>query len=259
MRFRIRSLSLVPFLGIMVFSGSLLVAQQSSLPPQPQTGVRNHYLTVPEPLRPVPLPRVATASERTVPERIVTLAMSPTAWTFDQVIAAMLTSDPRLRIGQEDIRQAQAELWTSSLIPNPEFTVEGGALPFRNLERGGYHGGPPELNFHVEFPIDWFLFAKRKAEMESARWEVRQAQAEYADLIRERIAETATLFYDLLEAKALVDVAQQDVDILANLEQIARRSVEAGGIPAVEWKRISLDLLQCRQELIEAEKTLGHS
>jgi cobalt-zinc-cadmium efflux system outer membrane protein len=91
--------------------------------------------------------------------------------------------------------------------------------------------------------------------MESARWEVRQAQAEYADLIRERIAETATLFYDLLEAKALVDLAQQDVEILVNLEQIAKRGVEAGGIPAVEWMRINLDLLQCRQELIEAEKT----
>jgi cobalt-zinc-cadmium efflux system outer membrane protein len=27
-------------------------------------------------------------------------------------------------------------------------------------------------------------------------------------------------------------------------------------MPAVEWKRVSLDLLQCRQELLEAEKTL---
>ena len=75
-------------------------------------------------------------------------------------------------------------------------------------------------------------------------------------MIRERISETATLFYDVLEAKALLEVAQHDVDILVNLEQIAKQGVEAGGMPAIEWKRICLDLLQCRQELIEAEKTL---
>jgi len=166
-----------------------------------------------------------------------------------------LTSDPKLRIGKEDIRQAQAEYVSSSLLPNPELTVEGGALPFRSTDIP-YPGGPPELNFNVEFPIDWFLFAKRKAAMQSASWEVRQAQAEYADLIRERIADTATLFYNVLEAKALLDIARQDVAILADLEQIAKSGVEAGGMPAVEWKRISLDLLQCRQELIEAEKTL---
>jgi len=288
--------SLVLFFGIIVLPGDFLVAQPATLPPQPQTGVRNHYLTVREPLpiqqtaqigtqnapprvvlrapspplaqnfssaaheplRPVPIPKVAAT-----PERIFAANASPSAWTLDQVISAVLISDPRLRIGKEDIRQAQAEYVTSSLLPNPEFTIEGGAFPFRRIgpdeedeEWEGYPGGPPELNVHVEFPIDWFLFAKRKAEMESARWEVRQAQAEYADLIRERIADTATLFYDVLEAKALVDVARQDVKILTDLEQVARRSVEAGGMPAVEWRRISLDLLQCRQELIEAEKTL---
>ena len=291
-----RLLSLVLFLGIAVLSGNFLIAQPSPLPPQPQTGVRNHYLTthaplplpilqtatvseqvatqavtprvaqlvpvpspfaqdyssvVREPLRPVPIPRIVNESEQ-----IFTQTASPTAWTFDQVISTMLTSDPKLRVGKEDIRQAQAEYWSSSLLPNPELTVEGGAIPFRRLEADEYTGGPPELNFNVEFPIDWFLFAKRKAAMHSAQWEVRQAQAEYADLIRGRISETATLFYDVLEAKALLDVAQQDVDILVNLEQIAKQGVEAGGMPAVEWKRISLDLLQCRQELIEAEKTL---
>ena len=297
MGLRMRLLSLVLFLGVAVLSDNLLIAQSTPVPlPPPQTGVRNHYLTVSEtprplpspkmplpapppplvqdrspivalqppspplalvispavrePLRPVPIPRVETVSERVFAPRV-----SPMAWTFDQVISAMLTSDPRLRIGQEDIRQAQAELWTSSLLPNPEFTAEGGALPFRRVGRGEYEG-TPEMNFHVEFPVDWFLFAKRQAEMNSARWEVRQAHAEYADLIRERIVETATLFFDVLEAKALVEVAQQDVDLMAELEERVRSGVAAGGVPAVEWKRISLELMQCRQELLETETAL---
>jgi len=222
-----RFLQLILLVGIVAFPTNLLVAQNRSKTLYQQANL-------------APIPQTVVVH-------------SPLAWTFDQVISATLTSDPRLRIGSEEIRQARAEYWTSSLLPNPTFTAEGGALPFRRIE-GDYWGGPPEMNFQVEFPIDWFLFAKRKAAMNSAQWEVHQAQAEYADLIRERIMETATLFYDLLEAKALLDVAYQNVEILANLELIAKSGVEAGGIPVVEWKRISLDLLQSRQEVLEVEK-----
>ena len=238
---------------------SFLAAQEAPLPSTPKRVARDRYLTVneplrTEPLRPVPIPKMAPALHTPVFGQ----TDSPLAWTFDQVISTMLTSDPKLRIGKEDIRQAKAEYWTSSLLPNPELTIEGGAFPFRPFrnEEGYYVGGPPELNFQVEFPIDWFLFAKRKAAMNSAKWEVCQAQAEYADLIRERITETATLFYDVLEAKALVDVVRQNRDLLMQLEKVAKDGVEAGGMPAVEWKRISLDLLQCRQELLETEKEL---
>jgi len=178
-----------------------------------------------------------------------------TAWTFDQVISATLTSDPRLRIGQEDIRQARAEYLTSSLLPNPTLDTGVSALPSNRhvLEMAG---GPPEFVAQVEYPIDWFLFAKRKAEMNSARIGITQSQAEYADLIRGRVAETAVAFYDVLEAKALLDMAQQDVEILANLENIVKRGVEAGGMPPIELKRISMELLHSRQEFLETETTL---
>ena len=227
-----RFLPLVLIFAIITLSSDSLVAQEFPLP--------------------APIPQSFST-----PEQAFVQANSPGAWTFDQVIAATLTSDPRLRIGSEEIRLARAEHLTSSLLPNPTFTAEGGVLPFRrNRITEERSGGPPELNLQVEFPMDWFLFAKRKAEMESASWEVRQTQAEYADLIRWRIMGTATLFYDVLEAKALLTVIHQDVDILVQLEKIAKEGVEAGGIPAVEWRRICLDLLQSRQELREAEKTL---
>ena len=263
-----RHISLL-LLGVALLQGDALVAQGVPVPVPPKRTIGNHYLARAEqpPLAPVlvrpaspPAPIIVegkTALPNAIaPEQILIQKDSPTAWTFDQVIAATLTSDPRLRIGREDIRQAHAEYVTRSLLPNPELTIEGGALPYRRLGAGNYVGGPPELNVGVEFPIDWFLFAKRKAEMNSAQWEVRQTQAEYADLIRERIADTAIAFYDVLEAKAMQDIVQQDLELLTRLEIIAKDSVAGGGIPSVEWKRITLDLMQCRQELIETEKTL---
>ena len=256
------------FLFLIAWTVGVCPGQEVAIPPQ--------RLPIPQPssgILPVPvLSKSSTPSARRdryiQPVQAVTAVTSedcvidmrsnsPLAWTFDQVISTMLISDPRLRIGKEDIRQARAEYWTSSLPPNPTFTAEGGTLPFsRHRITEETPGGPPELNLQVEFPIDWFLFAKRKAAINSAQWEVRQAQAEYADLVRERITETATLFYDVLEAKALLSVIFQDLNLLVRLENVAKSGVEAGGMPAVEQKRISLDLLQCRQELLETEKTL---
>jgi cobalt-zinc-cadmium efflux system outer membrane protein len=92
--------------------------------------------------------------------------------------------------------------------------------------------------------------------MNSARWEVRQTQAEYADVIRQRITETAMVFYDVLEAKALLTVALQDMEILMAVESAIQRAVEAGGTPRLELDRIRLDLYKSRQELLEAESEL---
>ena len=247
-----RIVALVLFFALVTFSGGLLVAQEFMQSVPAQTPAEQPRFAFAQQSQFAPVPQSFF-----VPEQVFAQADSPAAWTFDQVITAVLTSDPRLRIGREEIRQARAEHLTSSLLPNPTFTAEGGALPFRrNQITEDRPGGPSELNLQVEFPIDWFLFAKRKAGMNSANWEIQQSQAEYADLIRERITQAATLFYDVLEAKALLAVAQQDVEILTQLEKIAKEGVEAGGIPAVEWRRISLDLLQSRQELLEADRTL---
>ena len=225
----------------------------------PQSLRRTHYVNppIPAPVRASAVQQDVAAQNggKTQKTRLDLGKSSPTAWTFDQVIAAMLTSDPRLRIGKEEIQQVKAEYVARSQIPNPEFSIEGGTLPFKPI-REGVGGGPPELNIAVEFPIDWFLFAKRKMEKNSAKWEIQQAQAEYADFIRGRILETATLFYDVLEAKALFTATTQDIEILLQLEEIAKRGVAAGGMPVVELKRISLDLLQSRQELLKAEKEL---
>jgi len=114
-----------------------------------------------------------------------------------------------------------------------------------------------EFTIQAEMPLDWFLFAKRAAEMNSARWEVRHSQAEYADLVRQRITETAIEFFDVLEAKALLAVAQQDLEFLTRIEQVTQRAVEAGGIPPLELDIVRLELFRSRQELLKAESELN--
>jgi cobalt-zinc-cadmium efflux system outer membrane protein len=114
-------------------------------------------------------------------------------------------------------------------------------------------GGPPQMDVEVGYPIDWFLFGKRAAAMASAQLGVRQSEADYADLIRQRVTATATAFFDVLEAKSLLDLAHQDTENLIRLEAATRRAVDAGGRPVVELNRVRLDMLKSQQDLREAD------
>jgi cobalt-zinc-cadmium efflux system outer membrane protein len=180
---------------------------------------------------------------------------NPAKLTFDQAISATLTADPKIRAGFEVITQANADLLTSSLLPNPTLLVDGLFLPLRRITPD-QPGGPPQTDVQIGYPIDWYLFGKRAAAMASAFLGVRQSEASFADLIRQRVTATATAFYTVLEAKALVELAREDVANLSRLAAAMRQAVGAGGKPVVDLNRVQLDLLRSQQGLRGAESTL---
>ncbi|MCS7269726.1 MAG: TolC family protein [Gemmataceae bacterium] len=174
--------------------------------------------------------------------------------TLDQIIQTTLWADPRLRAGFESIPQAQADALTAALWPNPQLNISQTLMPLTRPFTVTEQGGPPQFDVGIRYPIDWFLFGKRAAALQSATWGVRVAEAEFADLVRQRVLDAILRYYDLLEAKALVELAQQDVDNLRRIEAITAKAVEGGGRPRVELQRIQLDRLRAEQALRDAEK-----
>lgn len=156
-------------------------------------------------------------------------------------------NDPRIRAGLEAISQAQAEALTASLKPNPEVVVAGVLLPLSRKFTVDEPAGPSEFDVGFSYPIDWLLFGKRAAAMCSASAGVSVSEAEYADLVRQRVTETAVAFFDVLEAQALLEVAVQNLENLEQVEAVTRKAVENGGRPQVELHRIRLDLLNARR------------
>jgi cobalt-zinc-cadmium efflux system outer membrane protein len=195
--------------------------------------------------------------ERNSPKDKSLEASSPSKpLTFDQAISTTLMADPRIRAGLEAITQANADLLTSSLFPNPTFLVDGIFIPLQTWTPDR-PGGPPQTDVQLSYPIDWFLFGKRSAAMASATLGVRQSEADYANLIRQRVLTTATGFYDVLEAKDQLDLARKDTENLTQLEAATKKAVDAGGRPVVELNRVRLDLLHSQQTLRQAEATLA--
>jgi len=176
---------------------------------------------------------------------------------LNQVISLALVADPVLLAGFESINQADAEAITASLKPNPVLSVDQTLLPLtRPFVADVREGGPPQLDVILEYPIDWYLFGKRTAEIQSAQWGMQVSQSEFADLVRERVLEATVAFYDILEARELRDLARQDVENLRQVESITGQAVADGGRPQVELSRIRLDRLAAEQELRNAENEL---
>jgi cobalt-zinc-cadmium efflux system outer membrane protein len=186
-------------------------------------------------------------------------APEPTAvgMNFDQIINAALLADPHIRAGMEAINQANADLLTSSLPPNPVLTPNATLLPLTRSFTVDRQGGPPQAGVDVNYAIDWFLFGKRAAAMASAAMGVRVSEADFSDLVRTRVTDTATAFYDVLEATALLTLAKQDLENLRRVEGSIRKGQEAGGRTVVELNRVRLDTLRSEQALRDAEKTLA--
>ena len=182
--------------------------------------------------------------------------LPPSGLTLDEAINLCLTSDPKIRAGLEAVNQARGDAWTASLRPNPELNVAGGLLPLSRPFTPEQPGGPSELDVGVSYPIDWFLFGKRAAAMASATMGIRASECEYADLVRQRVTETALAFYDVLEARASLELARQDVENLERVEAVTRKAVENGGRPQVELSRVRLELLTRRRVLRDAESAL---
>ncbi len=176
--------------------------------------------------------------------------------TLDQVINTTLLADPKLRAGFEAINQANGDALTASLKPNPNLEVSQTLLPLLRPFTEDRQGGPPQLDIIVAYPIDWFLFGKRAAAMQATNLNVRVSEAEFADLVRLRVLEAAVAYYDVLEAKGLLDLAKQDAANFKRVEEITLRAVEGGGRPKVELNRIRLDRLRAEQSVRDAENAL---
>jgi cobalt-zinc-cadmium efflux system outer membrane protein len=174
---------------------------------------------------------------------------------LDEAILTTLRADPKLRAALETITQAQADLLTSSLLPNPALTADGIFLPLRRITPDN-PGGPPQTDLTVGFPIDWYLFGKRAAAIKSARLSVDVSAADFADQVRQRVAAVVAAYYDMLEAKAMYDLARQDLDQLQRVEAMTAERVKLGGAPAVDLDRARLAVFDARREVRNRELNL---
>jgi cobalt-zinc-cadmium efflux system outer membrane protein len=175
--------------------------------------------------------------------------------SLEDAVLEALKCDPTIRAGAEAIHQAEADLQTSQLPPNPTLTFNGVYLPLRPFTPAA-PGGPPELDVIAGYPVDWFLFGKRAAAVGSAKLGVCVSNADYADLVRQRVSGAIAAFFDVLEARSMLDLAREDLASQKRVEGITRQQVRLGGAGSIEVDRIHVSVLDGQREVCCRETAL---
>lgn len=173
----------------------------------------------------------------------------PQQITLDQAIDECLANSPDLHVAAEIAAQAEGDVQTASLLPNPSLLLLTSLQPFANHAfTPTRQGGPPQYDAALNWPVDWLLFGKRASRRRAALRGKDASQADYSDAVRTRVAYTVATFYAILEAEALAALAEENAANLSRVAMLTHEKVIQGGAAKVDEDRIQLAALSAQRE-----------
>jgi len=179
-------------------------------------------------------------------------AQQPLTW--EQVRSRFETSNPTLLAGQLNISESKAEEITAYLRPNPNLSLLADQIdPFP--------GGAPHGPFSYLLPsatVSYLLERdhKRGLRLESARKATGIAASNQTDLERNLLFNLRTAFVQTLQAKAVFEVAKQNLDYYDHVLQVSSDRYKAGDIAQIDLDRLELQRVQFESDLQTAEVNL---
>jgi cobalt-zinc-cadmium efflux system outer membrane protein len=178
-------------------------------------------------------------------------AFGQQAYTWAQVKDKFETNNPTVRAGQDNIAESKAMEVTAYLRPNPDFTLStdgtqltqfhGQYRPFAGTQYG------PSFSYLHEREN------KRELRLDSAKQGTQIASAQQEDMIRTMLFTLRTAFVSALQAKAVRDVAKENLDSYDKVLTIGRDRLQAGDIAQVDMMRLDLQRVQYESDLQTAE------
>jgi outer membrane protein, heavy metal efflux system len=175
--------------------------------------------------------------------------------TLPMAIEMCVTNNFRILAGAEKVRQAEADLLTSSLIPNPSLFADYQLIPLQHVDVKNQLG-PPEADTLCTIPIDWLLFGKRVAAMQAARLGIEVSSADFADVIRVQVAQTVDAFYAVLEDDAYFKLAEKHLEELTEFEKLVQEQAKNKKADHLDLHRIKLAVHEALLERHDRELAL---
>src|SRR5262245_12065504 len=150
---------------------------------------------------------------------------------------------------------AEAALITARLRPNPVLSGGANSLDWLGTGFNEVNGaGPPEYSLRVDVPFE--RAHKRELRTGLADAAKRLAEAQFADAVRRLKLEITIATIDVLEAKAKLHLARDNLQALERLLQLNERRLTSGAIPALEVSRSRVAMLQYRGTVTTAQLAL---
>jgi len=174
-------------------------------------------------------------------------APAPQLWTWETVKSNFQIQNTALLAGRLNIDELKAEEITAHLRPNPDFTLSADGTQI-TPSRGVWQ---PFAGTFVSPGVS-YLFERhnqRNLRYESAKQGTGIGAAQQADLERNLLFNLRGAFVGILQAKAVLRLAQDNLDYYDKILKISRDRFQAGDIAQIDLDRLELQRLQYESDL----------
>jgi cobalt-zinc-cadmium efflux system outer membrane protein len=177
--------------------------------------------------------------------------------TWEQVRARFEQSNPTLLADKLNIDESKAEEITAFLRPNPTFT-----LTADGTQIAPSHGVWEPFAGTFESPAISYLLErrhKRDLRLQSHQKATLIAESSHADLERSLLFNLRSAFVSTMQAKAVLQLAKDDLEYYDHVLDISRNRYQAGDIAQIDLDRLELQRVQYESDEQTAEVNLRTS
>jgi outer membrane protein, heavy metal efflux system len=179
---------------------------------------------------------------------------APQAWTWEQVKDRFQLDNPTLLADKLSVDESRAQEITAFLRPNPTFTmsVDGTQIAPENGVWRPFAGTSesPGISYLHERQH------KRELRLDSAKKGTLIAVSNHADMQRTMLFNLRSAFVSALEAKAVLQLAKDNLVYYDHVLKISRDRFDAGDIAQIDLDRLELQRVQYESDLQAAEENL---
>jgi cobalt-zinc-cadmium efflux system outer membrane protein len=165
-----------------------------------------------------------------------------TAFTWQQLVQKFEASNPTMKANQLNIDESRAAEITAYLRPNPDFSVS--ADGFQVSSSNGIYR---PLSGVVVVPGISYLHErehKRELRRDQAKENTAIAETTYLDQKRTLLFNLATAYVNVLQAKAFLDNARQNLTYWDHELEIDHKRLDAGDLAPIDVNRLELERVQ---------------
>src|SRR5258708_501886 len=175
------------------------------------------------------------------------IAQQPLTW--QQIRERFEATNPTLQAARIGIDESRAEEVTAYLRPNPNFT-----FTFDQIQAFTANPYRP-LALALPFYSASYLHErrhKRELRLESAQKATQVAESQLADQKRTLLFNLRNAFVQTLQAKAVLDLARQNLSYYDQFLKVSRDRKQAGDIAQVDLDRLELQRVQYESDVLTA-------
>ncbi|MGO9125217.1 MAG: TolC family protein [Terriglobales bacterium] len=185
------------------------------------------------------------------------MAQTPSPMTWEQVRQRFEQNNPTLLAGKLNVDESRAQEITAFLRPNPGFN-----LAVDGTQIAPHQGVWRPLAGTTEAPGISYLHErqhKRELRRESAKKGTLIAEWSQADLERNLLFALRSAFVSTLQAKAVLQLAKDNLAYYDHVLDISSKRFKAGDIAQIDLDRLELQRVQYESDLQTAEVNLRTS